>query len=484
MSTRPRPARAAGAAARLRRHDAARRTTRALLEQGLGGICLLRQQHRRRPRRPRRLSAEIRAANPGAVVAVDEEGGDVTRLHTREPAAPCSVPRPSAAPPTWTLTEAVGRCVGARAGRRSGVDPRPRARTPTSTATPTTRSSAPAASAWTRARSPPTSRPGRADSRRPVSRPAPSTSPATATPPPDSHLDLPRIDVDLDDPRGPRAGALRGRGRGRHRRGDDLAHRRARARPRPSGDPEPARARHAARACSASTASSSATRSTWPGASAGRGIPEAAVLALAAGCRPPLPRPRQARRAGAARSSDAIVAAVADGRLTARPARGRRRVAIAAMRVPATATHPEPRPTPARQAGAAASATRSTATCPTSPAPSSSASTPPANIAVGDVAWGLPADRPPRPGSLADGLPDAVPGDVPLVVQVRDAGRRPEVLAFLRALAEDGRPAVVVEWGWPSDRTTSASPTISTRGSSAPGVAAVTQLLRGAGWTR
>jgi beta-N-acetylhexosaminidase len=67
-------------------------------------------------------------------------------------------------------------------------------------------------------------------------------------------------------------------------------------------------------------------------------------------------------------------------------------------------------------------------------------------------------------------------------VQVRDAGRRPEVLAFLRALAEGGRTAVVVEWGWPSTRDVGLT-TISTRGSSAPGVAAVTQLLRGAGWT-
>jgi beta-N-acetylhexosaminidase len=69
------------------------------------------------------------------------------------------------------------------------------------------------------------------------------------------------------------------------------------------------------------------------------------------------------------------------------------------------------------------------------------------------------------------------------VVQVRDAGRRPEVLGFLRGLASDGRAAVVVEWGWPSTRDVGLA-TISTRGSSAPGVAAVTQLLRGAGWTR
>ena len=69
------------------------------------------------------------------------------------------------------------------------------------------------------------------------------------------------------------------------------------------------------------------------------------------------------------------------------------------------------------------------------------------------------------------------------VVQVRDAGRRPELLQLLRSLARDGRTAVVVEWGWPAAYDVGLA-RISTRGSSAPGVAAVTELLREAGWTR
>ena len=54
--------------------DAARRGPRRGLP--------LRQQHRRRPGGRRRADARrSRAANPRAVIAVDEEGGDVTRLH-------------------------------------------------------------------------------------------------------------------------------------------------------------------------------------------------------------------------------------------------------------------------------------------------------------------------------------------------------------------------------------------------------------------
>ena len=55
----------------------------------------------------------------------------------------------------------------------------------------------------------------------------------------------------------------------------------------------------------------------------------------------------------------------------------------------------------------------------------------PANIAVGDVPWGIDPDVVvPAGGELPDG---------PLVVQVRDAHRRPEVLAMIAALPERRR---------------------------------------------
>jgi beta-N-acetylhexosaminidase len=213
------------------------------------------------------------------------------------------------------------------------------------------------------------------------------------------------------------------------------------------------------------------------GASATLGIPEAAVQALAAGCDllclgPDTPA------ALVLEVRDAVVTAVADGRLTHdRLADAARRVA--ALGVPSATTGAES-PDAARQAGAAASAMRVDGDLPDLTGAIVVSVDTAANIAVGDVAWGLPPDQRIDPGSLADG-PDVVPDGVPLVVQVRDAGRRPEVLAFLRALAASGRTSVVVEWGWPWSHDVGLT-TISTRGSSAPGVVAVTQLLRGAGW--
>jgi beta-N-acetylhexosaminidase len=99
-----------------------------------------------------------------------------------------------------------------------------------------------------------------------------------------------------------------------------------------------------------------------------------------------------------------------------------------------------------------------------------------ANIAVGEVAWGIEPDVRVLPG-------DGVPGRGAVVVQVRDAHRRPEVLALLGDVEAGGRPAVVVEWGWPGPYDGGLA-RICTRGSSGPGVAAVVEVLREAGWTR
>src|SRR5690606_31378869 len=53
---------------------------RELLEDGLGGVCLF-GMNLESPEQVRALTAEIHAANPLAVVAIDEEGGDVSRLY-------------------------------------------------------------------------------------------------------------------------------------------------------------------------------------------------------------------------------------------------------------------------------------------------------------------------------------------------------------------------------------------------------------------
>ncbi len=79
--------------------------------------------------------------------------------------------------------------------------------------------------------------------------------------------------------------------------------------------------------------------------------------------------------------------------------------------------------------------------------------------------------------------PVVAPGETdlpagPLVLQVRDAHRQPDVLATLAA-APAG--SVVVEWGWPGRRTDDL-PTVDARGWSQPGAVAVGDVLRGAGW--
>jgi beta-N-acetylhexosaminidase len=51
-----------------------------LLREGLGGVCLF-GSNVESPAQLRRLTAALRAAGPASVVAIDEEGGDVTRLH-------------------------------------------------------------------------------------------------------------------------------------------------------------------------------------------------------------------------------------------------------------------------------------------------------------------------------------------------------------------------------------------------------------------
>ena len=62
-------------------------------------------------------------------------------------------------------------------------------------------------------------------------------------------------------------------------------------------------------------------------------------------------------------------------------------------------------------------------------------------------------------------------GHGPLVVQVRDAHRHPEVGLLLQTL-EQVRSVVVLEWGWPGPYD-GRSARICTRGSSLPAVAAV-----------
>ena len=207
------------------------------------------------------------------------------------------------------------------------------------------------------------------------------------------------------------------------------------------------------------------------GASATRGIPEAAVLSIAAGadllCIGADNSVEQVRSIQAA-----LVDAVRSGRLAeARLAEAAKAVGGLAVRLDARAPIAQTQRTLA--AGAARSVDRVRARCPRWPAPGSCGSTRPGTIAIGAAPWGLPADAVVAPGSTD--LPDG-----PLVVQVRDAHRQPDVQATLAAA---GSGAVVVEWGWPGRRTDDL-PTIHARGWSQPGAVAVTDVLRKAGWDR
>ena len=201
------------------------------------------------------------------------------------------------------------------------------------------------------------------------------------------------------------------------------------------------------------------------GASATRGIPEAAVLSLAAGadllCIGP-EKPVELVRATQA----AIVDAVHAGRLT------RERLEEAVARIDrmldglggSASTSLDD----AAQLDGARRATTVEGDLPDLRGAVVVSVATAANIAIGEVPWGLTPDVVIAPG-------DAVPADRPVILQVRDAHRRPEIVV--------DAAAVVVEWGWPGPYGGQV-PRICTRGYSRPGASAVTELLRKAGWDR
>jgi beta-N-acetylhexosaminidase len=445
---------------------------RALLEEGLGGICYFGSNTADGPDAVAALSAAITRANPHAVIAVDEEGGDVSRLHTREPSPVLGAAALGAAD-DLDLTEAVGTWVGtelAAAGITLDLAPDADVNSDPDNPVIGTRSFgtdaqrvAAHAAAWTRGlQSTGVAAcakhfPGHGD---------------TAT---DSHLALPTIDVDTETLVArelvPFAAVVHA-GVAAVMTSHIVV---------PALDPD--------RPATLSPVVLALLRDRlgfdgvivsdaldMAGASGECGVPEAAVRALAAGCDLLCIGPdKPASLVEEVR--DAIVRAVGDGRLTPE------RLEEAAGRVRAMGVTGSTRAVPdvRRQVAAAASALVVDGSLPDLEGALVVSVDTVANIAVGPVAWGLAPDHRVDPSSVA--LPPAVPAGVPLIVQVRDAHRRPDVLTLLRSIAADGRPAVVVEWGWPAAYDTGLA-RISARGSSGPGVVAVTEVLREAGWTR
>ena len=91
----------------------------AELADGLGSVCLF-GSNVVDADQLRALTDAIHAANPAALIAIDEEGGDVTRLHRRD-----GSPYPSMAYLGWLDDESVTRQVGAGIGAEllaAGID--------------------------------------------------------------------------------------------------------------------------------------------------------------------------------------------------------------------------------------------------------------------------------------------------------------------------------------------------------------------------
>jgi len=438
-----------------------------LLEEGLGGLCLFGSNTADGPDAVAAYTATVRAASPHAVMAVDEEGGDVTRLHGPD-GSPVLGPLALGAAGDPELTRAVGRAIGLELAALGIIlDLGPVADVNSNPDNPVigTRSFGPSAPdvaahvvAWTTGlQSAGVAAcakhfPGHGDTGE------------------DSHLALPVLEVELpvlaERELVPFAAAV------------------------DAGVAAVMTSHVVVTALDSLPATLSAAvlgllrdrlgftgvivsdALDMAGASDGRGIPEAAVLSIAAGadllCIGADSSVEQVRRIQAA-----LVDAVRSGRLTeerlAEAVAGVRRLAVRPAR--------EELDSRAFSAALAAGAARSVTVSGSLPSLAGACAVrvdSPGTIAIGGAPWGLPADVVVAPGSTE--LPNG-----PLVLQVRDAHRQPDVLATLAAAAD--RDAVVVEWGWPARRT-DGLPTVDARGWSRPGAVAVTDVLRTAGWHR
>jgi beta-N-acetylhexosaminidase len=440
-----------------------------LLQAGLGGVCLFGSNTAAGPDALAALTSSVLAVSPQAVIAVDEEGGDVSRLHARE-GSPVLGAAALGAVDDLGFTRATGRAVGDELYAFGiGLDLAPVADINSNPDNPVigTRSFgrdaqrvAEQVAAWvTGLQEAGVSAcakhfPGHGDTGE------------------DSHVSLPVLDADPDllhdRELRPFAAAVAA--------GADAvmtSHLLVRAldpgRPATLSPTVLGVLRHDLGF--EGTVVSDAL--DMAGASAGRGIPEAAVLALAAGsdllCLGAEKDPtlvHDVRRA--------IVAAVEAGRLDeARLVDAAGRVAALATRRTPTAAATDPALSPE---DAARRALLVDGTLPDLTDACLVQVATPASIAVGEVPWGLRPDLTVAPDTA---VPD---GTCPLVVQVRDAHRQPAVGAFLDRVPGD-RPMVVVEWGWPTPDA-GRRPRICTFGSSRPAVAVVTEVLQAAGWHR
>jgi beta-N-acetylhexosaminidase len=452
--------------------------TLRLLEDGVGGLCLFGSNTADGPESVAAYVARARTASGAAVMAIDEEGGDVTRLHAST-GSPFLGAGALGKADDLDLTRATAGAIGAElAGLGLDLTLGPVADVNSNPDNPVIgirsfgasaervaahvaawveglQSAGPAACAK--------HFPGHGDTRQ------------------DSHLALPEIDVPLELLERRELVPFRA-AVGAGVAAVMTSHLVVRALD-PGPEPVPATFSAPVLALLRKAASDGGLGFTgaivsdaldMAGASGRHGIPRAAVRSLVAGvdllCLGPDKDPALVRAV-----QREIVAAVQSGELAAE------RLAEAAHQVGVLAGRPrrdvQTGPAPDQLPGARA-AIRVEGTLPDlRGALVVSIETEP-NIAVGPVPWGLPAD-------LAITPADTVPaGEGPLVVQVREAHRHPAVTALLSGLVGAGRRVVLVEWGWPGELggVLADLPRVVPFGSSLPSVAAVAEVLRGAGW--
>jgi len=208
------------------------------------------------------------------------------------------------------------------------------------------------------------------------------------------------------------------------------------------------------------------------GASAGRGIPEAAVLSLVAGadllCLGPDTGVEATRAIGAT-----VADAVRSGRLA------EERLADAARRA-ATLRARSLDPSATAESVDAARSIEVVGALPDLGGARVLKVETGVSIAIGVVPWGVS----PEPAVAPDALLAAAAssGAGPLVLETRDVHRFPDLVPAVASLAE-ARDVVVVDYGWPGPWELPV-PRILTRGGSRPAYDAVAALLRAHGWSQ
>jgi beta-N-acetylhexosaminidase len=211
------------------------------------------------------------------------------------------------------------------------------------------------------------------------------------------------------------------------------------------------------------------------GLSAGRGVAEGAVLALVAGC--------DALCVGGGLADEdvvdeivhAVVAAVEQNRLK------HERLAEAASRIDALAAWRSNRSPATHASRAIGLAAARRAVCADGPVGVGDQAVvirfaPPPSIAAGDVPWGMAASLAARGVHVVEGAED-VPGKS-LVLVVRDLDRHPAHRAAVETLIERRPDAIVVEMGLPAYRPRGAKAYVATHGSARVCADAAAEVMR------